>query len=85
MGGKCTKHTAIKHHDNKVTCKYCGQEVEVVLKSYVEHLEERNAQLELLECRGVDNWSGYATLPDREDYDTEEEWDKAVERAMYSY
>lgn len=51
----------------------------------IKHLEERSTHLELLECRGVDNWDGYGTLPDRDDYETEEEYEEAVGKAFNSY
>jgi hypothetical protein len=37
--------------------------------------------LDLLIARGVDNWQGYCSLPDREDYETEAEWLKAIDNA----
>jgi hypothetical protein len=41
--------------------------------------------LSLLESRGVDNWPGYCSLPDRNDYDSEEEWLAAIEAAESSW
>lgn len=39
-------------------------------------------RLNFLEARGVNNWEGYGTPPKREDFDTEEEWKKAYDRAL---
>ena len=41
------------------------------------YLEKRAALLDWLRARGVDNWEGYCTPPDREEYETDEEYEKA--------
>lgn len=50
-----------------------------------ERLKWDSLCLSFLEARGVDNWSGYGTPPDPEDYETEEEWEAAYEKALDSY
>lgn len=51
----------------------------------IKYLEERELHLQLLESRGVDNWDGYGSLPSREDYDTEEEYEEAVKDEFGGY
>lgn len=41
--------------------------------------------LAFLQALGVDNWSGYRTPPDREDYETDEEYESAYEAALTCY
>lgn len=41
--------------------------------------------LDFLQSRGVDNWQGYGYPPDREDYDTDEEYEAAYDCALYDY
>jgi hypothetical protein len=41
--------------------------------------------MDLLQARGVDNWSGYGYPPDREDFDTDEEYEQALEDARENY
>ena len=50
-----------------------------------ESLKWASLCLNLLRARGVDNWDGYCTPPDKDDYDTIEEWEVAYEEALYSY
>lgn len=57
------------------------QMVTITAKEY-DALKARADQLAFLEALGVDNWSGYATLPDREDFDSEEEYNAAVDAAF---
>ena len=56
--------------------------VTITRKEY-DYLVKRDELLDWLEGLGVDNWSGYSTPPDREDYDTDEEYEAAYERAQY--
>ena len=60
---------------------------ETVTISLVEYkrLLEQADLLEWLETTGVDNWSGYSTPPVRDDYDTEEEYQKVYERKLYGW
>ena len=51
------------------------KETITITKAEYEQLLESEAQLDFLAALGVDNWSEYATLPVRSDYDT----DKAYE------
>jgi hypothetical protein len=57
----------------------------VVDTQLLKRLKRSDEQLSFLEALGVDNWSGYRTLPEREDYDTDEEYESAVEQAYDNY
>ena len=39
-------------------------------------------QLDFLEARGVDNWTGYAVCPERSDYESEDEFLEVIESAL---
>ena len=41
--------------------------------------------MDLLQARGVDNWNGYGYPPDREDFDTDEEYQQALEDSFDNY
>lgn len=58
--------------------------VVITVKEY-NRLLEKAEHLDFLESRGVDNWQGYGTPPDREDYDTDEEYEAAYESALSDY
>lgn len=58
--------------------------ITITLREYKILLRD-SANFNFLQSRGVDNWQGYATAPDREDYDTDEEYSKAYEKAAFSY
>ena len=56
--------------------------ITIQLAEYNE-LKRSQAVLEWLEARGVDNWSGYCTPPDPDDYGSYEEYEEAYEEALY--
>lgn len=41
-------------------------------------LLQAEAQLNLLENRGVDNWHGYTTIPSIDEFDSIEEWETTI-------
>ena len=57
----------------------------LVNKATYARLLRKTAILEWLESKGVDNWEGYSTPPEREDYDTDEEYEVAFQKALYDY
>ena len=59
------------------------QTITIRLSEYNE-LKHNSDQLALLEANGVDNWQGYCTLPDRYDYDSDEEYRAAIEKLLFS-
>ena len=60
-----------------------GEEMILVSRKEYEQLKWRDGWLDLLEARGVDNWQGYCYPPDRDEYNTEEEYEAAYQRALY--
>jgi hypothetical protein len=57
----------------------------IISKSEYDRLVRDSQTLEFLQALGVDNWSGYRTPPDREDYETDEEYESAYEAALTCY
>lgn len=60
-------------------------EMVTIAKIEYERLQKDSELLEFLFSRGVDNWSGYATPPDRKDYETDEEYEEAYENACMNW
>lgn len=56
--------------------------ITITVKEY-ERLQKRDDTLSFLEALGVDNWQGYRLPPDREDYDTDAEYEVAYEKSLY--
>lgn len=65
--------------------EYVGDREICMTKVQYDKLVEAEQHLGLLECRGVDNWPGYCSLPSRADYDTEGEWYDAIYKASESW
>jgi len=61
--------------------EYIANDMVALTKSEYEKLLHTQLHMDILEARGVDNWHGFCGVPRREDYDTEEEYDKAIDRA----
>ena len=61
-----------------------NEKVTITLKEY-QRLLARDEHLSFLECRGVDNWQGFGCPPDRDDYDSDEEYEVAFEEAVGNY
>ena len=54
------------------------EETITITKKEYDRLVKAELHLNLLQGLGVDNWDGYRSLPDREDYETEQEWLDAI-------
>lgn len=61
------------------------EEMITIPKGKYDWLNRRAAILDFLEARGVDNWPAFAYPPDREDYETDEEYWKAYSEACDNY
>ena len=60
-------------------------ELVTIAKKEYERLQKDSEMLNFLFNRGVDNWSGFAIPPNREDYETEEEYEEAYENACTNW
>jgi hypothetical protein len=58
-----------------------NETVTITRKEY-ELLQFHSLHLNLLEVRGVDNWDGFGYPPERGDYETDEQYEVAVEEAF---
>lgn len=56
-------------------------EMVTISKKEYERLQKDSELLNFLFNRGVDCWSGFTIPPNREDYETEEEYKKAYNNA----
>lgn len=65
--------------------EYVGDRDVLLTQAQYNSLVESEQHLAILECRGVDNWEGYCSLPSRKDYDTENEWYDAIYKASESW
>lgn len=61
------------------------EETVTITKKEYDRLVKADLHLGLLQSLGVDNWTGYCSLPDRRDYDTEQEWRDAINKAAEGY
>lgn len=77
-----TDELAVGHEP--VSVELVGNAV-LLTEAQYNSLVESEQHLALLECRGVDNWSGYCSLPSRQDYDTEGDWYDAIYKASESW
>lgn len=60
-------------------------EMVTISKKEYENLLRAKEFLQFLQYRGVDNWHGYAYPPDKDDYETLEEWQAAYNEAISSF
>lgn len=58
------------------------EEMVLITKVEYERLKRDSEVLNWLQCNGVDNWSNYSLPPDREDYDTDGEYQAAYDKAL---
>lgn len=65
--------------------EYVGDRDVLLTQAQYNSLVESEQHLAILECRGVDNWPGYCSLPSRKDYNTENEWYDAIYKASESW
>jgi hypothetical protein len=61
------------------------EEMVTITKKEYERLLSVDLHMDLLKARGVDNWDGYGYPPDREDFDTDEEYQQALEDSFDSW
>jgi guanylate kinase len=57
----------------------------LVNRATYERMKKKAELLEWLQAKGVDNWSGYSRPPDREDYDTDKEYEEAYQQGLYDW
>ena len=83
LAGKCARDDAQIVHREFDLDEFEFVENVTISKREYEALKRVDAHMNILDARGVDNWYGYCSAPDREDYDSIEEYEAAIEEAMY--
>jgi len=77
-----------KYHDLLMPKEHCSCDSDnqvTISKTEYKTLLEESAHLAFLHARGVDNWHGYAYPPERDDYDSDEEYQEAFDKASEVY